>query len=172
MRTDALQVDSNATTAAVIRRTGRRSPVATFGTLALCAILLAAACAAEAKGIFQAQGKIADVREKDDSITFRFTGWISFGYATAPEDNPKRRWKDLRWDYADVTVQVGNWTQRTKPFEKATQSDAAQILRALSELASAGRQMQFSIDNPTLSFSNRGELVGVSGTYVYASPLR
>ena len=128
--------------------------------------------AAGAKGIFQAQGKIADVRQTDGSITFRFTGSISFGYATAPDDNPKRRWKDLHWDYVDLTVQVGNWTQRSKPSERAAQSDAAQILPALSELASAGRQMQFSIDNPTLSFSNRGELIGVSGTYVYANPLR
>lgn len=172
MRADALKVDSNATTVAVVQPTGRRSPIETFGKLALCATLLAVSCAADAKSIFQAQGKIAEVRQKGDSITFRFTGWITFGYATAPDDNPKRRWKDLGWDYVDVTVQVGNWTQRTKPSEKATQSDAAQILRALSELASAGSQVQFSIDNPTLSFSNRGDLVSVSGTYVYAKPLR
>jgi hypothetical protein len=139
---------------------------------ALLAILLAACCAAQAKGIFQAQGKIADVRQSNDSITFRFTGWISFGYATAPDDSPKRRWKDMGWDNADVTVQIGNWTQRVKPTEKATQSDAAQILPTLSELAASGRRMQFSIDNPTLSFSSGGQLVGVSGTYIYANPLR
>ena len=140
--------------------------------LAFSAILLAACCAAQAKGIFQAQGKIADVRQSNDSITFRFTGWISFGYATAPDDSPKRIWKNMRWDKADVTVQVGNWTQRYEPTEKATQSDAAQVLPTLSELAGSGRQMSFSIDNPTLSFSNRGQLVGVSGTYIYAGPVR
>jgi hypothetical protein len=68
-------------------------------------VFCAAACAhAQAKGIFQAQGKITQVQKAGDTITFRFSGWISSGYASAPDSDPKRRWRSLRWDTVDVPV--------------------------------------------------------------------
>lgn len=135
-------------------------------------IVLAACSAAHAKGIFQAEGKIAELQRDKDAITFRFVGWISFGYATAPDDHPKRRWKDISWDAADIAVRVGDWTQRYKPAEKADRPDAEQIHATLSELVKSGRPIGFSLDNPSLSFSNKGQLVRASGTYIYAGPRR
>jgi RNase P/RNase MRP subunit p29 len=41
---------------------------------------------------------------------------------------------------------------------------------ALTGFEKGARRIQFSLDDPTLSFSNRGQLVRVSGTRIYARP--
>lgn len=131
-------------------------------------VALAAWSAAQAKGIFQAEGKITELQKNGNVITFRFVGQISFGYATAPETHPKRKWRNIGWDAADISVRIGDWTKRYKPSEKDAHPDAEQIYKNLSELAKADRLIQFSLDNPTFSFSNNGQLLRVSGTYIYA----
>ena len=58
---------------------------------AVLAIILAVWSAVHAKGIFQAEGKIAELQMNQGAITFKFAGRISFGYATAPDTHPKRQ---------------------------------------------------------------------------------
>src|SRR5258708_35660717 len=80
-------------------------------------LALAACLGAQAKGIFQAQGRISEVERAGDTLTFRFTGRISFGYATAPDSAPNRRWRALGWDKADARGPIGEWTPRYKDTE-------------------------------------------------------
>jgi hypothetical protein len=90
---------------------------AKLAILIFCALVGANA---HAKGIFQAQGKVTQVERAGDSVTFRFAGWISSGYATAPDSNPKRRWQNMRWDAVDVPVTLGDWTQLHEPERKVS----------------------------------------------------
>jgi hypothetical protein len=135
--------------------------------LALLAALTVAP-AVSAKGIFQAEGVISDVQRRDNEVTFRFAGTISFGYATAPNANPTRQWKDVNFVVTDIPVQVSGWTSVRNPGVSAEAAEIDRICSKLAELAKSGRRVRFSLDNPMLSFSNVGELVRASGTYVYA----
>jgi hypothetical protein len=131
-------------------------------------VFCAAACAhAQAKGIFQAQGRITQVQKAGDAITFRFSGWISSGYASAPDSDPKRRWRSLRWDTVDVPVTLGDWTRPHEPERKDERPEVDAIQASLSELAGRDRVV-FSLDNPGLHFSNKGQLTRVSGTRIDA----
>jgi hypothetical protein len=143
--------------------------VARLAILVFCA---AACLDAQAKGIFQAQGRITQVRKEGDAITFRFSGWISSGYATTPDSNPKRRWRDLRWDAVDVSVTLGDWTQPHEPERKDERPDVEALHASLRDLAERGRLVVFSVDNPGLHFSNKGQLTRASGTYIYARDAR
>jgi hypothetical protein len=136
-------------------------------------VFCAAVCAiAQAKGIFQAQGKITQVQKDGNAITFRFSGWISSGYATAPDSDPKRRWRDLGWDSADVAVTLGDWTQALKSESKDERPDLDTLYASLRDLADRNRLVVFSLDNPGLQFSNKGQLKRVSGTYIYPRDAR
>jgi len=135
--------------------------------LIVLAAVLTVSPVAYSKGIFQAEGKIAEIERRGDAITFRLVGKISFGYATAPDGDPKRRWKDIAWDAADVAVHIGDWTQPFKPSERADRPETERIYATLSKLLKTGRAIQFSVDNPSLSFSNVGQLMRVSGTFIY-----
>jgi hypothetical protein len=140
--------------------------------LAILIFCAAVGAHAQAKGIFQAQGKIMQVQKAGDSITFRFAGWISTGYASAPDSNPKRRWYNLRWDAVDVPVTLGDWTQLHDPERKDERPDVETLHASLRELSDRGRLVVFSVDNPGLHFSNRGQLTRVSGTRIYARDAR
>ena len=143
-------------------------------TVAL-SIVLAMASVAHAKGSFQAEGTISDLQRRGDEVTLRFAGKISFAYATAPAGDSRREWKDLNVIAAGVTLKIRDWTRRNTPGEKAAPAELNReldsIYTGLSDLARAGRIVRISIDNPQLSFSNIGELVGVSGTFIYAVAL-
>ncbi len=138
-----------------------------FKRFAVLVICLAAGSVANAKGIFQAEGKITELQKNGDVITFRFIGTISFGYATAPDRNPKRKWRDIGWDATDISVKIGDWTRPYKSTERDAHPDAQSIYKTLSDLAKTDRSIQFSLDNPTFTFSNTGQLLKVSGTYIY-----
>jgi hypothetical protein len=132
-------------------------------------VFCAAACAhAQAKGIFQAQGRITQVQRAGDSITFRFSGWISSGYASAPDSDPKRRWRDMRWDSVDISVTLGDWTRPHEPERRDERPDVDAVHASLDDLAGRDRVVVFSVDNPGLHFSNKGQLTRVSGTHIYA----
>ena len=139
-----------------------------FARLVFVVLVAATACVAQAKGIFQAQGRISEPQRSGDSITFRYVGWISSGYATAPDSDPKRRWRDIGWDKVDVPVTISEWTVRNEPGRKDERPDVDAIYSQLREMAAHGHRIMFSVDNPGLFFSNRGQLVRVSGTRVYA----
>jgi hypothetical protein len=136
------------------------------------ALVLATWSGVQAKGIFQAQGKVIEVRKEESAVAFRFVGWISSGYATAPDAHPKRRWKDMRWDSTDVWVRVGDWTEPNNPDQKADRPDPGAAYATLTEFMNAGQRVQFSIDNPGFFFSNKGQLMRVSGTQIYANEIR
>lgn len=140
--------------------------------LAILIFCAAASVDAQAKGIFQAQGKITQVQKDGNAITFRFSGWISSGYATAPDSDPKRRWRDLGWDSADVAVTLGDWTQPLKSESKDERPDIETLYASLRDLADRDRRVVFSLDNPGLHFSNKGQLKRVSGTFIYARDTR
>jgi hypothetical protein len=136
-------------------------------------IFCATACVhTQAKGIFQAQGRITQVQKAGDAITFRFAGWISTGYASAPDSNPKRRWQSLRWDAVDVPVTLGDWTQLHEPERKDERPDVDAVEASLRALSEGGRLVVFSVDNPGLHFSNTGQLTRVSGTRIHARDAR
>ena len=142
----------------------------TLAKIAVLSLLLGASSLACAKGIFQAEGTVSEVRRSGDTLSFRFTGDISFGFATAPDSSPKRRWRDAHWRGVTVTVQLADWTLRYKPDKKTNASDAGKIYEELAEAAKRGSPIGFSIDNPGLTFSNRGQLTRVAGTYFYGAP--
>jgi hypothetical protein len=135
--------------------------------LTVFAAALAVSPVAYPKGIFQAEGKIAQLERRGDAIMFRFVGTISFGYATAPDADPRRRWKHIAWEAADVAVYIGEWTQPFKPSKRADHPETERIYATLSELMKTGHGIQFSVDNPSLSFSNVGQLMRVSATFIY-----
>lgn len=132
------------------------------------AMAVAVAPVAYPKGNFQARGTISNVERHGVEINFRFAGTMSVGYATAPRSDPKRKWSNIALDAADVTVHISDWTQAHHPSEKAAQPETERIFALLTELMKSGSVVQLSVDNPSLSFSNVGELTRVSGTFVYA----
>ena len=121
-----------------------------------------------AKGNFQAQGTIADVQKQGIDITFKFSGSLSLGYATAPQGDAARKMEQVALRVTGIEIHIGDWTQAHRPSEKASKPDVERIYSRLSDLMKAGSIVQLSVDNPSLSFSNTGELTGVSGTFVYA----
>ena len=135
-------------------------------------VVLAMAFPAHAKGAFQAEGKISDVQTRANEVTLRFTGQISLGYATAPPGDSSTQ--DLNITTAGVTLKIRDWTRRHRPDEKADPAETAReidrIYTNLADLAKGGRTVRVSIDNPQLAFSNVGQLVGVSGTFIYTAP--
>ena len=145
--------------------------MAMFAARVALLAFLAASCAVEAKGIFQAQGRISQVQREGDTITFRFAGWISSGYASAPDESPKRRWHDMGWDAVDVPVTLSGWTRAHETESRDDHPDVDRIFAELTDFAIRGRRVGFSVDNPGFQFSNKGQLKRVSGTYVYAYDL-
>jgi hypothetical protein len=135
--------------------------------LALLAAL-AAAPAVHAKGIFQAEGTISEVRRVGDELTFKFAGTISFGYATAPDADPNRQWKDTNFSVRGIPLQVSGWTSVRNPGVRSDAAEIERICSKLVDLAKKGSRVRVSLDNPTLSFSNIGQLVRASGTFIYA----
>lgn len=133
----------------------------------LIMILAVLSSTAQAKGPFQAAGKVTDIRRQGELITFRFSGGIDFGFASAPAEAPAREWKDVHFDVTDLLVQVKDWTEPYKPEQRAASDNVARVHQKLSELASSGGKVQLSIDNPGLKFSNTGALEMVSGTFLY-----
>jgi hypothetical protein len=128
----------------------------------LIAALLMSTTAA-AKGNFQAEGKLSEVRTNGEEVTFRFVGGLSLTYSfTATTQNL------ISLESADVVVHIRNWTQEHNPSVAAGRPDTERVFATLSTLAETGRTVKVSIDNPSLTFSNLGQLTELSGTYVYA----
>jgi hypothetical protein len=116
-----------------------------------------------AKGNFQAEGKLFEVRKSGEEVTFRFVGGLSLTYlSTATTQNL------ITLESADVVVHIRNWTQEHNPSVAAGRPDTERVFTALARLAETGRAVKLSIDNPSLTFSNVGRLTELSGTYVYA----
>jgi hypothetical protein len=136
----------------------------------LLSLFLAAPLAADAKGIFQAQGQVSEVRRDGDTIIFRFRGWISAGYASAPDDDRRRRWHDMRWDAVDVPVTLREWTRRNAPNERDPAPALDALQSQIEDAAQQGKRVGFSIDNPAFFLTNRGQLARVAGSYVYIGP--
>jgi hypothetical protein len=138
-------------------------------------VVLAMASTAHAKGSFQAEGIISDFQRRGDEVTLKFTGKISSTYATAPAGDSRREWKDLTVIAAGITLKIGDWTRRNKPDETADRAEVDRevdrISADLSDLVKAGGAVRISVDNPQLTFSNIGELVRASGTFIYAVAL-
>jgi hypothetical protein len=138
-----------------------KSLVAAFvGTLFLSAAL--------AKGNFQGEGIVSEVQKSGEEVTFRYVGSISLAYATAPAGDPKRQWNSITVDTANILVRIRNWTESHNPSKRANLPDVDRIFQMLSALAVPGRKVVISVDNPSLSFSNLGDLTAIDGTYVYA----
>jgi hypothetical protein len=122
---------------------------------------------AYAKGIFQAQGFLSEVRVEGQVLTFRYAGSVSFAYATAPAGRPQARMKPIKLEEVDVPVEIHNWSEPYRPDQRAVAPNVAGVQQALANLAEAKRKIGMSIDNPVLAFSNTGQLTRISGSYVY-----
>ena len=140
----------------------------TWKALVIFAVVSIISIAAVAKGNFQAEGKVFEVESRNGEVEFRFKGKITMSYATALIDDPKRQWNHIALESTDVPIRIGDWTRRHKPDQVATHPDTQLIYTELSNFAKSGQLVQLSIDNPSLTFSNVGVLVNISGTYVYA----
>jgi hypothetical protein len=123
--------------------------------------------AAVAKGNFQAQGIVSEVQRSGDAITFRFVGRIQLVYSSGAID-PQAPQKLIEFESASVLIHVAGWIQRYNPTEAAEQPDTELTYTTLAALAKSERLVVLSVDNPSLTFSNTGSPVQVSGTYVYA----
>jgi|SRR5882672_866147 len=147
-------------------RNGRRAVALT--------VALALAVAAHAKGAFQAEGTISDVQTRAGEVSLRFAGKISLGYATASPSDSTTPWKELNVTTAGVTLTIRDWTRRHRPDQKADPAEIdreiGRVHKDLTDFAEPGRPLRLSIDNPQLTFSNDGQLVGVSGTFIYTAP--
>jgi hypothetical protein len=120
-----------------------------------------------AKGNFQAQGVVSEVRKNDTEVSFRYVGSLSLGYATTTASNPKRQWKIIEVDDANVLVRINHWTEKHEPSKRARVPDTDAVFQKLSALATPMQKVRLSIDNPSLTFSNLGELTAIDGTYAY-----
>ena len=67
---------------------------------------------------------------------------------------------------------LGDWTQPHKPENRTAARHLDTLYASLRDLADRNRLVVFSVDNPGLHFSNRGQLKRVSGTDVYARDAR
>ena len=134
---------------------------------ALILLLLYLPGFAAAKGVFQAQGQVVEAHREGDTITFRFRGWITAGYASAPDDDRRRRWHDIRWDFVDVPITLGDWTRPHEPAKADPSPRLDAIREQLEGPARSGRKVSFSLDNPAFFLTNRGQLARVAGTYIY-----
>lgn len=133
----------------------------------LLAIVAALALPAlgHAKGNFQAEGRITGLEAHEDEITFRFAGTISFRYLSAPENGESRL---MTFEARDLPVHIANWTEPYKPSVRARQSATRQVCAKILDLMKSDQPLALSVDNPSLVFSNTGELVRVNGTFFYA----
>src|SRR4030095_17001655 len=95
---------------------------------AFLGLLAFARAVASAKGIFQAQGLITDPARVGDTITFRFAGRITSGYATAPDSARRRRWVTLELKPVDVPVAISEWTVRHDPGRRDERPDIDAVL--------------------------------------------
>lgn len=121
-----------------------------------------------AKGNFQAEGRITGLEAHEDEITFRFAGTISFRYLSAPENGDSRL---MRFEVRDLPVHISNWTEPYKPEVRARQSATRQFCAKILDLMKSEQPLALSVDNPSLVFSNTGELVRVNGTFFYAQQI-
>ena len=137
-------------------------------------VALAMAVAAQAKGAFQAEGTISHIETRADAVSLRFAGKVSLGYAAGSPSDSTTPWKELNVTTSGVTLTIRNWTRRHKPDQKADPAEIdreiGRVHKELTDFAVPGRPLRLSIDNPELTFSNDGQLVGVSGTYIYTAP--
>ncbi|HEX7607524.1 MAG TPA: hypothetical protein VF348_12480, partial [Usitatibacter sp.] len=65
-----------------------------------------------------------------------------------------------------------DWTQLHEPERKDERPEVDAVLASLRDLSERGRLVIFSVDNPGLHFSNKGQLTRVSGTRIHASDAR
>jgi hypothetical protein len=127
----------------------------------LAAILLvfALSTAAHAQSTFVAQGLVGELGRKGETITFRLIGLARLKYWNAlPEDRTVRREKmkmDLR--SIDIVVRI--------PFSEKMYASLRELLDDETTHA-----ILIVVDDPSLTFSNEGELTRVSGTGLNAQP--
>jgi quercetin dioxygenase-like cupin family protein len=109
-----------------------------------------------AKGLFQASGRISELRKSDTEITFRFVGNVSFPRFRPPAEP------------IDVPIRVGDWTRPHAMEERDAAPEIERLYAKLTELMKHEEGVRISLDNPAFFFSNAGKLTRISGTYIYA----
>ena len=131
-------------------------------------VALLCSVTASAKGNFQAEGVFSEVHKDGQALVFTFTGSISLAYATAPPDHEKRQWNTISFHDISVVIRITpGVSTASQPFEGHV-FDLERGYKNVSSLAANGSKSLMAIDRPILSFSNRGDLEEIAGTYVYA----
>ncbi len=137
--------------------------------LASASVVALLCCAtASAKGNFQAEGIFSNVHKDGQALVFTFTGSISLAYATAPLDHEKRQWNTIKFHDISIVIRITpGVSTESNPFDGHV-FDLESGYKNVSALAASGSKSLMAIDRPVLSFSNRGNLEEIAGTYVYA----
>jgi hypothetical protein len=128
--------------------------------VALCVIGLAGS--ASAKGVLQMVGTIDNVRLQDDVLAFEFTGWITSGFASAPQNHPSYRWQNVKWQVKNLQIRIARWP--TDDHNRMSIEDVAALATRLKETR---HEAGGSIDEPKYSTSNTGQLLRIEGSKVY-----
>lgn len=135
-------------------------------TIALISLAIGTAFA---KGDFYAEGTVSDVRFSGDQLTFRFVGSVSFAYASAPLNDPKREWRSIKLDTVSVLVRIANWTDKNDASITDKSPQTKLVFEKLTALAT-GQKVLLAVANPNFAFAPDGLLREIEGTHVNAVP--
>ncbi len=130
--------------------------------LVVALFVIGLAGSASAKGVLQLVGTIDDVRLQDDVLALEFTGWITSGFASAPQNHPSYRWQNLKWQVKNLQIRIARWP--TDDRNRVSIEDVAALATRLKETR---HEVGGSIDEPKYSASNTGQLLRIEGSKVY-----
>lgn len=137
-------------------------------TLAACAAFSLLATLVDAKGLFQAEGRISSVKRNGEEISLVFDGNIGFAYVPVTTEGASSPTKPMEFSVSGLPIVLRDWTEAHKSTVRASSPNLDALHAKLAGLATPGRVIRVSIDNPGFSFSNTGRLVKITGTYIYA----
>jgi hypothetical protein len=141
----------------------------------LCTLLLLvlAASTAHARGPFAAEGTIGDLGISGDSITFRMLGAARLKHMNALPEDARRKSQQTLWFSVDIIARIrfAGATQGAKRSGDPEAANAYDQLRKLLDDEEADA-IRIAIDDPSLTFSNDGELTRVNGTGIHAHSVR
>jgi hypothetical protein len=141
----------------------------------LVCLLLSCSLNAHAKGsdgLVLLKGVIHSAVDSGDSVSFKFTGSLSFKFFSAAQGDPSRTQVDLNVEVHDLRVVVPAFGEKRGSSDDPYVVNFANVVTHSVEASKSGEMVSIVLFNPTLSFNISGVLEKAGCSHAQVMPDR
>jgi hypothetical protein len=140
-----------------------------IGLLLLCA---RTAHAKGTEGLVILKGVVHHAVDAGDSVSFEFSGGLSFSFFTADQGNSSRKKMDLKFDVENLRVVVPSFGESRGPSDDPYIVNFANAVKHSTAASKSGEMVTIVLFNPTLSFNINGVVEKAACTHAQVMPER